>query len=205
MAESNPDGGATSPRAKVRDAQATREALLSAAHQRFTRLGFQGTTLRDVAADAGVNIALVKRYFGSKEGLFKAALALQPQGLAAGAAAPADREALVREMARQLSPDAWSAYQEHPVLLLVRESGDPGTDELRRAALTDISRSIASAAGDGAGSVEQDLLPAQVLLATGVGMAVLRAAVGLQPLVSAGSDQIEPMVRRLVDALFPSD
>lgn len=62
-----------------RDAAATREALLQAAHSRFTRLGYDRTTLRDVAADVGVNLALIKRYFDSKEGLFKAALASRPR------------------------------------------------------------------------------------------------------------------------------
>ena len=53
-----------------RNAAATRRALLTAARQQIAERGFDGTTTRDVAAAAGVNQALVYRYFGSKEKLF---------------------------------------------------------------------------------------------------------------------------------------
>ncbi|HEY0814031.1 MAG TPA: TetR family transcriptional regulator [Pseudonocardia sp.] len=52
-----------------RDAVATRRALLAAARRQLAENGFAGTTTRDVAAAAGVNQALVYRYFGSKEKL----------------------------------------------------------------------------------------------------------------------------------------
>src|SRR6266568_1912295 len=74
-----PTSGQSVAGRRRRDAVATRRALLESARGRFTRLGYDRTTLRDVAADAGVNIALIKRYFDSKEGLFKAALASAPR------------------------------------------------------------------------------------------------------------------------------
>lgn len=52
-----------------RDAVATRRALLAAARRQIAEHGFGGTTTRDIAAAAGVNQALVYRYFGSKEKL----------------------------------------------------------------------------------------------------------------------------------------
>lgn len=53
-----------------RDAAATRQSLLDAARTLMARHGVEGTSTRDVAAAAGVNQALVYRYFGSKEKLF---------------------------------------------------------------------------------------------------------------------------------------
>ena len=53
-----------------RDAAATRAALLAAARELMAERGVEGTSTRDVAAAAGVNQALVYRYFGSKEKLF---------------------------------------------------------------------------------------------------------------------------------------
>ncbi len=47
-------------------------AVLTAALGRFARNGFHATNLRDIAADAGVDVALVARQFGSKLGLWKA-------------------------------------------------------------------------------------------------------------------------------------
>jgi AcrR family transcriptional regulator len=47
----------------------TRARILGAAVDRFAQLGYHGTTIRAVAAAAGVSAALVVHYFGSKERL----------------------------------------------------------------------------------------------------------------------------------------
>lgn len=60
--------------ARRRDAQATRAAILEAGKAQFARLGYDSATLRDISAAAGVDVALIKRYFGGKEGLFTEAL-----------------------------------------------------------------------------------------------------------------------------------
>jgi AcrR family transcriptional regulator len=62
------------PVARKRDAEATRAAILAAAKTHFARSGFEGAFLRDIAADAGADAALINRYFGGKDGLFAAAL-----------------------------------------------------------------------------------------------------------------------------------
>ncbi len=57
-----------------RDAEATRAAILEAAKGQFARLGYDRAALRDIAAAAGADVALIKRYFGGKEALFTEAL-----------------------------------------------------------------------------------------------------------------------------------
>jgi len=52
----------------------TRAEVLAAARESFAEKGFRGTTIRAVAASAGVDPALVHHYFGSKDDLFVAAL-----------------------------------------------------------------------------------------------------------------------------------
>jgi AcrR family transcriptional regulator len=52
----------------------TRAEVLAAARASFAEKGFRGTTIRAVAASAGVDPALVHHYFGSKDDLFVAAL-----------------------------------------------------------------------------------------------------------------------------------
>ena len=52
----------------------TRDAILAAARERFSEHGYDRVRMRDVAADAGVDVALVTYHFGSKDGLFAAAL-----------------------------------------------------------------------------------------------------------------------------------
>ncbi|MFI5915993.1 TetR family transcriptional regulator [Dactylosporangium sp. NPDC051541] len=229
-----------------RDAQATRQALLDAAGKRFTRLGYERTTLRDIAGDVGVNLALIKRYFGSKEGLLKAALAASPRFGGDGSAAW-DRAALVDALSRHLSAAAWPEFEEHPVLMLLRVSGDAQVDSLRRKALEDFSRKVLAAtrsnesaprtndesAPRGNESADADhetantdhesanadhktanadhetaagggeLLHAQLVVALGVGVAVLRSAVGLQPLSEATADDLHAPLTALVAALLP--
>lgn len=55
---------------RPRHAAQTRADILAAARQRFAKDGYERTTLRAIAADVGVNAALVSRYFGSKQDLF---------------------------------------------------------------------------------------------------------------------------------------
>lgn len=59
---------------RKRNAEATRAAILEAAKAHFALLGYDVAVLRDIARDAGVDVALVKRYFGGKEALFLEAL-----------------------------------------------------------------------------------------------------------------------------------
>ena len=48
----------------------TRGQILHVAAAQFGTSGYEATTLRKVAADAGVDPALIRRFFGNKEGLF---------------------------------------------------------------------------------------------------------------------------------------
>jgi AcrR family transcriptional regulator len=70
-----PDGAALpgAPRRR-NDAHASRRALLEAAAALFDERGYQGATVRDIGERAGVDAALIARYFGGKEGLYLAAL-----------------------------------------------------------------------------------------------------------------------------------
>lgn len=58
----------------MKKADITREKLLTAAHAAFGERGYSNVPLRDIAAAAGVDVALISRYFGSKRGLFAALL-----------------------------------------------------------------------------------------------------------------------------------
>lgn len=68
---------------------------MRAARQQFADHGYDRATIRSIAADAGVDPALVHHFYGSKEGLFAAAMRLPvvpgeviAAALAAGAQAP---------------------------------------------------------------------------------------------------------------------
>jgi AcrR family transcriptional regulator len=54
------------------DAEPRRQALVLAAYRRVAQAGFEGLRTRDVAADAGVNVATLHYYFRTKEALIRA-------------------------------------------------------------------------------------------------------------------------------------
>jgi AcrR family transcriptional regulator len=56
--------------------EGTRRAILDAARATFAGRGYEQTTIRAVAAQAGVDASMVMRYFGSKAGLFTAAVTM---------------------------------------------------------------------------------------------------------------------------------
>jgi AcrR family transcriptional regulator len=65
----------TRPRRRARpSAGDTRERLLASALDAFAEHGFDGTTTRDIAARAGVNLGLLQYHFGGKERLWRAAV-----------------------------------------------------------------------------------------------------------------------------------
>jgi len=59
---------------KSRNAAETRARILDAASHTFAERGFSNAGIRDIAAVAGITSPLLLRYFGSKAGLFRAAL-----------------------------------------------------------------------------------------------------------------------------------
>lgn len=120
-------------RPRKRDAEGTRGRILAAAMTRFARFGYEGTSLRDISADAGADVALVSRYFGGKEGLFTEALkaSFNPRGLT-----DRDRRRYAREMAERLAGDAHADDEaHHRFQFLLRAATSPATAPLLNVAV----------------------------------------------------------------------
>jgi AcrR family transcriptional regulator len=211
---------------RPRDASATRTLLLQAAMRRFTIEGYATTTVRQIADDAGVNVALISRYFRSKEGLFEACLAEAAQELRDAASSigpdgdvrhepsesdrPSPRPFPVERLAALITRQAVGTAQPngptHALLLILRSSGDPVAERMRLAMLHSFSEKIAEIAGFGRDGNPVDLqLRAQVVLATAVGIAVLRSSGGLEPLTAAGPERLLGPIGDLVDAVLGSE
>jgi AcrR family transcriptional regulator len=110
-----------------RDANATRAAILAAAMVRFAQLGY-GANLRDIAAEAGVDVALIKRYFGGKEALFTEALkaSIRPDRLRAW-----DRQRFPAEIAEMMAGHAHEDEERtHGFQVLLRAATSPVTAPL---------------------------------------------------------------------------
>ena len=116
-----------------RNAEATRAAILEAAKAQFARAGYDLTSLRDIAADAGADVALIKRYFGGKEGLFTEALkASFPPRVLHGW----DRTAFPREVAVMMAgPARADEARSHTFQFLLRAATSPTTAPLLNLAI----------------------------------------------------------------------
>lgn len=160
----------------------TREAILEAARALFAERGYDGTTVRDLAAMAEVDPKLVLHYFGSKEGAFRSAVsfpfdpaAALPALIAGGIEGLGER--LVRFFLETLdSPEG------RPSLALIRSAV---TNENATALLREfVQREVLARVG-AATSLDQPQVRATLAGSQLVGLAVVRYIVKVPPLHQA--------------------
>jgi AcrR family transcriptional regulator len=122
---------ATLTKPRKRDAEATRAAILGAAKVHFARSGYQ-VALRDIASEAGADVALVQRYFGSKEGLFTEALKASFRD---DPMREWDRQTFAREFAVMMADNLDPEEDAHSFQFLLRAATTPATAPLLSVAL----------------------------------------------------------------------
>jgi AcrR family transcriptional regulator len=187
-----------------RDAAVTRRALVRAARRRFATEGYRATTVRQIAADAGVNVALISRYFVSKEGLFEACMLHLSDELKTQTPG---RSSTIDEVVTRLvghvvnAPNSDDPLQ---LLLLLRSSGDENADRIRRNALEHFTRRLAAAAGWDADDRATDpvLLRAQLAIATMLGVVALRTSAAAHPIATADPEDLTAPLREIFQLLL---
>jgi len=166
--------------ARVRNAPATRAAILDAARDLFSTRGFDRTTIRSVGAQAGVDPALVIRYFGSKDALFAAAARVELD-LPDLTGVPAER------FAELLVPHFFETWEERPTflpLLRTAASNREAAETMARVFAQQITPMVAAVAPDHAAE-RAALLGAQVL-----GLAISRFVLELPAAVAMTREQV---------------
>ena len=189
---------------RPRDAEDTRRRLLHAARERFARDGYVPTTVRDIAADAGVNVALINRYFVSKEGLFEACMLRTSDELETRTR---PREANLDTLIEALVAHVSNAPNEDDplqLLLLLRSSGDESADAIRRRTLEHFTKRIALSAGWNSEDPETEpiLLRAQLAIATMLGVVMLRTSAAVLPVSAAPSEELGLPLRQVFRVLL---
>jgi AcrR family transcriptional regulator len=188
-----------------RDAKRTRRLLLSAALRRFASAGYGDVTVRDIAGDAGVNVALINRYFTSKEGLFEACLANAVDELDETVSDEMGLERVVALMIEQIegSPDGGAQLR---LMLLLRSSGDARADQIRRDVFQSFAERLAAAVGRDPrhGESSDSRLRAEIALSAILGIVVARASIGPEPLASATGDDLVRPIADVLSALLKS-
>jgi AcrR family transcriptional regulator len=163
--------------------EATRRAILDAARAIFASRGYEQTTIRAVASDAGIDPSMVMRYFGSKAGLFTAAasVSLEPPDLRS---VPVRRrgEVLTRHFV-----DRWECTPSADTLVLLLRTAVTD-DAVAKQVRTNFNRLIAApvaALGDPDADRRSALIATQLL-----GLAVSRYILHHEPLASMPIDEI---------------
>jgi AcrR family transcriptional regulator len=181
----------------------SRGDILAAARRLFAERGYDGTTVRAIAAEAEVDAALVHHFFGTKEQVFVTALELplQPAELLPRLlAGPREEtgERFVRLFLTLWDDPATRA----PLLAMVRSA----TTTLRAAAM--IRQFITAALlGPLAGALRVPRLRVAAAASQLVGLVMLRYVLEIEPLASAAEEEIvgliAPVIQRHLDAEGP--
>src|SRR5712691_7690587 len=165
----------------------TRERILAAARSDFGKGGYEGTTIRGIAAQAKVDPALVMHYFESKDGVFRAAVQfpVDPAEFIPRLVAPG-LEGLGERLVR-FFVETWDSPAGSPLLGVIR------TVVLNETAATLLREFVTRVVlGRLAGGLELDQPQRRAGLVASqlVGLAMLRYVVKVEPLVSASTDEL---------------
>jgi AcrR family transcriptional regulator len=188
----------------------TREAILDAARARFAAHGYDGATIRRIAADAGVDPALVHHFFGTKERLFAAAVRLPVvpgeligSALAAGAGDPGGS---LGEHLVMTALSAWDVAEIRDTFLGLLRSAATSEQALimLREFVTEAIVGRLSAAAKTADPVEARYRAALVASQV-VGLGIARQVLGLGPLADAGRAELAAAVGPTLDRYLSGD
>lgn len=178
--------------------------MLAAARSAFAERGFDGASIRVIAAEAGVDPALVHHYFGSKDKLFLAAVHapadpedLLPEVLAGG---PAELGANVVRMLLRV----WDGPARTAGLALVRSavSNEWTARLLREFLAAKVLRRVVGSLGLPPAEAEaRGALVASQL----VGVVLTRYVLRLEPLASASPEELVAAVGPTVQRYLTGD
>ena len=181
----------------------TREAILEAARGVFARAGYDRATIRDIAAAAGVDPALVHHYFGNKEGLFVAAMALpfDPEMILA-AITDGEVERTGERVAAQLLLLWDNTETRNPLLALVRSavSNEQAARMLREYLAATLFTRVAKELGMPDAPLRASLVASQI-----IGLAIGRYVVRVEPLASAPRETLVPALAGTIQRYLTGD
>ncbi|MGW6904114.1 TetR/AcrR family transcriptional regulator [Streptomyces sp. NPDC054940] len=190
----------STPPAPPRRSDATRQAILDAARERFATDGYDRATIRAIAKDASIDPSMVMRYYGNKEGLFAAAVAIDLR--------LPDPASLTREdVGRALVSHFLSMWEQNEVLtalLRVGVTNQAGAERMRGIfgdQLVPVARRMCP-------DPEQAPARAALVSAQLLGLALTRYVLRFPPAVDLAPEEVvawlAPTVQRYLTAPYPA-
>ncbi|WP_328427614.1 TetR/AcrR family transcriptional regulator [Streptomyces sp. NBC_00443] len=196
MKQSSPADPTPAPRRS----DATRTAILDAARERFAADGYERATIRAIARHANIDPSMVMRYYGNKEGLFAAAVAIdlklpEPSSLSRDDAG----RALVTHFLAM-----WEENEVLTALLRVGATNQAGAERMQGIfadQLLPVARRVCP---------DPEQAPARAALASSqlLGLALTRYVLRFPPAVALAPEEITawlaPTVQRYLTAPYPA-
>jgi AcrR family transcriptional regulator len=170
----------------------TRNVILGAARRLFADTGYDKTSVRDVAAAAGVDPAMIRHYFGSKVELFRATMGwpFEPADIAARITA-GDRGDIGERLTRVFF-EAWEQPESRaPLLAILRGAAthEESANLVRQFIQGQVYAHIAAALKAPDAELRIDLAMSQLL-----GIAYLRHILRVEPVAST---PVEELIERI--------
>ncbi|UXY27613.1 TetR/AcrR family transcriptional regulator [Streptomyces sp. HUAS TT20] len=191
--------GSTGSPSGARRSETTRNAILTAARERFAADGYERATIRAIAKDAHIDPSMVMRYFGNKDGLFAAAVALDlrlPDLVAVG------RDEVGRALVGHFLA-LWEENEELTAMLRVGATNQAGAERMQgifRDQLLPVALQVCP---------DPEQVPARAALCASqlLGLALTRYVLRLPPAVALAREEImawlAPTVQRYLTAPSP--
>ncbi|MBD0711640.1 TetR family transcriptional regulator [Streptomyces sp. CBMA291] len=168
--------------------------MLDAARDLFAERGYEAATVRDIAERAGVNQALIFRYFGSKQGLLTKVVTRD--GLEQVRATPP--EELFETALRSMLTGGPDGTGDRSLEVYLRSLGrGEETDEALRELGEKYQSALASLS-----DAEDAVLRADLAMAWLLGIGLLRSVVARDPLASADPDEVCRLVLPRLEGLW---
>jgi AcrR family transcriptional regulator len=183
---------------RPRNAAQTRADILASARRRFATEGYERTTLRAIAADVGVDAAMVTRYFGTKQDLFATATEFTIE-------LPDLTDAGPDDIADMLLPRYFAVWEEdHSFMALLRAAmtSRVAADKLNETLAVHVSPTLKAATPD------YDLQRIALTDAFVIGLAATRSVLGNVPAAELSREELRrwaaPVFRQLLVGPAPS-
>ncbi|MFD3581255.1 TetR family transcriptional regulator [Streptomyces sp. NPDC058683] len=174
----------------------SKAAILRAARERFAAQGYERTTIRAVASDAGIDPSMVMRYFGNKAQLFDATLAIDLR-LPDLTGVPADEvaQAVVRHFLKRWEGDP----ADDALLVLLRSAvtNEQAAARMHEIFAAQVAPALATALGPEHAVRRAGLVSAQLL-----GLGLTRYLLRLPAVTALTADEIEDGLAPAIQAVL---